>query len=117
MGEGYVAPMISDTNEAAMSVTARDLTTISHLLKMRFASTTAEARRTARMRSLVSIAAELTIALRTYSRHALVHCQGTAGTSDLEADTESVIHALRAFSTEIARAANEYEHASAGVQS
>ena len=68
------------------------------------------------MRSLVMLASELTRALHTYSRHALVHCQGTAGTSDLEADTDALVRALHQFSLEISTVADEYGHLAASVE-
>ena len=98
------------SSELAVSVTSTDLSTVSQLIRMRLPSSAAEARRVTRMRRLVLLAAELTRTLHTYSRHALVHCQGTAGTSDLEADTEALVRALSEFSSEISTVASEYGH-------
>lgn len=83
--------------DLAVSVAAADLSTVSQLFWMRPSSPTAEPARIERMRHLALLAAELIGTLRTYSRHAPVHCQGTAGTRDLEADTEALVRDLRDF--------------------
>jgi hypothetical protein len=98
------------SSELAVSVSPTDLSTVSQLIRMRLPSSAAEARRVTRMRRLVLLASELTRTLHTYSRHALVHCQGTAGTSDLEADTEALARALGEFSAEVSAVVREYGH-------
>ena len=104
------------SSELAVSVTSTDLSTVSQLIRMRLPSSAAEARRVTRMRRLVLLAAELTRTLHTSSRHALVHCQGTAGTSDLEADTDALVRALQDFSLEISTVADEYGHLAASAE-
>jgi hypothetical protein len=98
------------STDLAVSVSATDLSTVSQLIRMRLASSTAEAERIGRMRHLALLASELTSTLRTYSRHALVHCQGTAGTTDLEADTEALVRDLREFSIAINAVVCEFGH-------
>jgi hypothetical protein len=61
------------------------------------------------MRTLLAVTAELNRTLTTYARHALVHCHGTAGTSDLSADTAALNRALNAFCNEIGRVARDYD--------
>lgn len=102
-------PLMAST-EFAVSVSPSDLTTVTQLIRMRLPTTAAEAQRLAHMRRLVRLASELTCTVRTYSRHALVHCQGTAGISDLEADTDALVQALHAFSDEISTIAGEFGH-------
>ncbi len=99
-----------DGSDLAASVRSADLGTVARLITMRFPSSSAEATRVARMRRLVSVAAELAHKLTTYSRHALVHCQGTPGNSDLCADTTALDRSLREFSSEIRRVAEAYAH-------
>lgn len=101
---------VDDAKDLAVSITSENLATVAKLITMRFPTSSAEATRVARMRRLVSVTAELTHKLTTYSRHALVHCQGTPGNSDLCADTTALDRALREFSLEIQRVAEEYAH-------
>lgn len=89
-------------------VDAADLQAVERMIIMRFAASGEEAQRAARMRALVQVTLELTRALSTYSRHALVHCQGTAGASDLAADTERLAATLDAFCSEIRTVSAEY---------
>jgi hypothetical protein len=100
---------MKDDYESALSIASADLDTVAELITMRFPLRAAEARRGARMRALMAVTADLNRALSTYAQHALVHCQGTAGTSDLSADTAALTEALRAFSTEIRMIAREYD--------
>lgn len=51
---------------------------------------------------------ELNRALTTYSRHAMVHCQGTAGTSGFSAGTRMLADALQSFCAEFHDVAQEY---------
>jgi hypothetical protein len=60
------------------------------------------------MRALVRVTSELTRTLSMYSRHALVHCQGTAGATDLSDDTRRLTTALEAFCMEVHAVASEY---------
>lgn len=96
---------------AAMSGTMQfdlaDLRAVEHMITMRL-SGEAESARTVRMRHLVRVTSVLTRTLSTYSQHALVHCQGTAGASDLSSDTEKLGAALEAFAREIGDVAAEY---------
>lgn len=106
--EGARPSRMEEGNDLAVVVTSADLDTVAKLITMRFPSSSAEATRVARMRRLVSVTAELTHKLTTYSRHALVHCQGTPGNSDLCADTTALDRSLREFSSEIRRVAEAY---------
>lgn len=101
---------MEDNVEHVMSLTAAELNTVAELITMRFPLRGPESNRAARMRALLVITADLNRALSTYSQHALVHCQGTAGTSDLSADTAALTEALHAFCREIRQIAKEYDH-------
>ncbi len=99
---------MTQPSENALLITSEDLDTVAELITMRFPLRTPEAKRVARLRTLLAATAELNRILATYSQHALVHCQGTAGTSDLSADTAALDQALRTFSGEIAAVARDY---------
>lgn len=92
----------------ALVVTSEDLSTIAELITMRFPLRGPETKRVARLRTLLAATAELNRTLSTYSQHALVHCHGTAGTSDLSADTVALDNALRTFCAEIESVARDY---------
>jgi hypothetical protein len=92
-------------------VNTEDLKTVAELVTMRFPLRGPETRRVARLRGLLAATAEVNRSLSTFLEHALVHCHGTAGTSDLSADTVALDHALRTFSAEIADVAREYDGA------
>jgi hypothetical protein len=100
---------MNETSEAPrLAIDAADLRTIADVITMRFDQRTAEAQRAARMRTLVRVTADLSRTLSTYSRHALVNCQGTAGTSDFSADTERLSQALDAFCAEVRAVSSDY---------
>lgn len=108
--------MTDSTHQGILQIGARsgtmhfdlaDLRAVEHMITMRL-SGTAESARTVRMRHLVRVTSVLTRTLSTYSQHALVHCQGTAGASDLSSDTEKLGAALEAFCREIGDVAAEY---------
>lgn len=92
----------------ALVVTSDDLNTVAELITMRFPLRGPETKRVSRLRSLLAATAELHRTLSTYSQHALVHCHGTAGTSDLSADTAALDQALRTFCAEIESVARDY---------
>ena len=85
-----------------------DLEALERIITMRLPGTEAECARAARMRVLVRTAGDLARALSTYSRHALVHCQGTAGASDFSVDTAQLCAAMAAFCGEVRDVASEY---------
>ena len=95
----------------ALAVKTDDLKTVAELVTMRFPLRAPETRRVARLRSLLAATAEVNRSLSTFLEHALVHCHGTAGTSDLSADTAALDHALRTFSAEIGSIARDYDDA------
>jgi len=106
---------MNETMESII-ISPEDLDTIAELIVMRFPLRVAEGRRLARMRALMLVTAALNRAVSTYAQHALVNCQGTAGTSDLCADTAALNHALQAFSTEIRMIAHEYDSINAPIE-
>ncbi len=98
-----------DAQASTLSLTVGDLHDVERVITLRLSSGRQEGQRAARMRALVRVSSELTRTLSTYSRHALVHCQGTAGASDLSVDTRRLVAALEAFCIEIRAVAEEYE--------
>jgi hypothetical protein len=98
-----------DHSFANISISPAELDTVAELITMRFPLRAPEARRLARMRGLMTVTSDLNRTLSTYAQHALVHCHGTAGTSDLSADTAALTQALRSFCAEIRMIAAEYE--------
>ncbi len=70
-----------------MTISAPDLLAVERMITMRLPTASHEQERVEQTRRLVRVTAELTRTLSTYSRHALVHCQGSAGTTDLGEDT------------------------------
>lgn len=97
--------------EPALLISSTHLKTVAELITMRFPLRVAESKRVSRLRALLNSAAELNRTLAVYSQHALVHCHGTAGTSDLTADTSALDRALRNFGAEIEAVALEYDDA------
>jgi hypothetical protein len=95
----------------SLVVRTEDLKTVAELVTMRFPLRAPETRRVVRLRSLLAATAEVNRSLSTFLEHALVHCHGTAGTSDLSADTAALDQALRSFSAEIASVAHDYDNA------
>ncbi|CAN5826360.1 hypothetical protein BH11GEM1_BH11GEM1_08370 [soil metagenome] len=85
-----------------------DLLVVAQAITMRCSLQTAEAVRAARLRVLAQVAAHLGRTLSTYARHALVNCQGTVGASSIDADTQLLAAALRAFCTEIEDVSGTY---------
>lgn len=98
-----------DDSFSNITIAPADLETVAELITMRFPLRLREARRLARMRGLMTVTADLNRTLSIYAQHALVHCQGTAGTSDLSADTVALNRTLRAFCAEIRAIAAEYD--------
>lgn len=98
-----------DDGFSNITIAPADLETVADLITMRFPLRLREARRLARMRSLMTVTADLNRTLSIYAKHALVHCQGSAGTSDLSADTVALNRTLRAFCAEIRTIAAEYD--------
>ena len=95
----------------ALVVKTEDLKTVAELVTMRFPLRAPEMRRVARLRGLLAATAEVNRSLSTFLEHALVHCHGTAGSSDLSADTTALDQALRNFSVEVASVAHDYDDA------
>ena len=95
----------------ALVVKTEDLKTVAELVTMRFPLRAPETRRVVRLRSLLAATSEVNRSLATFLEHALVHCHGSAGTSDLSADTAALDQALRNFSAEIASVAHDYDGA------
>jgi hypothetical protein len=102
---------MSNDLRKSLVVNSEDLKTVAELVTMRFPLRAPETRRVARLRSLLTATAEVNRSLSTFLEHALVHCHGTAGTSDLSADAAALDHALRTFSAEIASVAHDYDDA------
>jgi hypothetical protein len=102
---------MSNDYRKALIVNTEDLRTVAELVTMRFPLRAPETRRVVRLRSLLAATAEVNRSLSTFLEHALVHCHGTAGASDLSADTVALDQALRSFSEEIADVAREYDGA------
>ena len=102
---------MSNDYRNALAVKTKDLQTVAELITMRFPLRAPETRRVARLRGLLAATTEVNRTLSTFLEHALVHCQGTAGTSDLSADTMALDQALRNFSAEVASVACDYDDA------
>jgi hypothetical protein len=101
--------MMTNDYRKALVVDTEDLKTVAELITMRFPLRGPETRRVARLRSLLAATAEVNRSLSTFLEHALVHCHGSAGTSDLSADTIALDQALRTFSTEVESVARDYD--------
>ena len=85
-----------------------DLKCVAEVAKLRIPSTPAESRRIVRVRALLIAAGQLNRALAAFTHDALVHCHGTPGTSDLDADTRALTEALGTFSNELRGVTEEY---------
>lgn len=95
----------------AIRISSADLRTLAELLTMRFPLRGPEATRAARVRRLLSAAAELSRTVGLYAQHAQAQSHRQAGASDLVADTQALDDALRAFSTEVDQVARDYHDA------
>jgi len=93
------------TDVMAMHASGLDL--IATLAIRRGNTPAAERLRLEAVRELLAAASEVNRSLAVFLRHALVHCQGTPGCSDLEADRRVVAAALRQFSARCARSSME----------
>lgn len=79
---------------AQSSIHAGDLDFLASLAMRRGVTPAAERRRLDAVRSLLAAASEVNRSLAIFLKHALVHCQGSPGCSDLSADTRAVAEAL-----------------------
>jgi hypothetical protein len=72
-----------------------------------------ERRRVQAVRAFLESAAGLNQALSVFVRHALVHSQGSPGTSDLAADTNALVGALADFAEQLDRVATDSDDSAA----
>ncbi len=95
----------------AIRISSADLRTLAELVTMRFPLRGPEATRAARVRRLLSAAAELSRSVGLYAQHAKAQSHRQAGASDLVADTQALDDALRAFSAEVDQVARDFHDA------
>lgn len=100
---------MAHTTHDALLINSADLNTVAGLISMRFSPRDQERERVARLRTLLAATSELNRSLAAYAQHALVHCHGTAGTSDLAADTAALDLALQIFCFEFGAVARDYD--------
>ena len=91
-----------------MSLAFSDLNDVERVITLRLPNDRQEGRRAERMRALVRMSSELTRALSTYSRHALVQRRGTAGATDLSDDMRRLTAALEACCVEVHAVVSEF---------
>jgi hypothetical protein len=96
------------TDAPSVTITRDDLEIVAEAMMLRFHLRGSESRRVARMREQLATASELCRALNTHTHHALVHCQGSHGTGDLQADTAALYDALASFALLVHEVAGEY---------
>ncbi len=99
---------MNTTGEPSVIVEHDDLQVVAEAMMLRLQLRSTEARRIARMRELLAAATELSRALSSHTHHALVHCQGSHGTWDLERDTAALFDALSAYGALVHDVALEY---------
>lgn len=100
--------MSSSSGQQVVSISPDDLKCVAELAKLRIPSRAEEGQRVSRVQTLLIAAAQLNRALADYTHHALVHCHGTPGTSDLSEDTRALSEALTLFSIEVRHVTAEY---------
>jgi hypothetical protein len=83
------------------SLLRAELDIVTAALGARFPTKGTEDRRIAHMHEMLAAAGGLSRALVAYTQHGLVHCRGTRGCSDLEADAASLYEALEAWSDSV----------------
>ena len=101
---------MSNTEKQGVAVTREDLDIVTAALMARFPAGPVEQRRIAHMHQLLASCADLGRMLTAYTQHGLVHCQGTRGCMDLEADTAALHTALEAWSASVRGAAERYRN-------
>jgi hypothetical protein len=82
---------------------AVDMELLTQLSMLRSPEPSAERRRVESARTLLDSASELNRALSLLIKHALVHCQGTPGCADLEADNRALAAAIAEYTREADR--------------
>jgi hypothetical protein len=108
---------MSDSPKADASLLQRELEIVTAALTARFPSQPTEERRIAHMHEMLAAAACLGRALTAYTRHGLVHCRGTRGCTDLEADTLALFEALTAWCDSVHEIAAFYPQLPLGTAS
>jgi hypothetical protein len=88
---------MSDSPRADVSLIHRELEIVTAALTARFPTKVIEDRRIAHMHEMLATASGLGRALTAYTQHGLVHCRGTRGCTDLDADAIALFEALAAW--------------------
>ena len=101
---------MSDKEQQHVAVTREDLDIVTAALMARFPTGAVEERRIAHMHQVLASCADLGRMLTAYTQHGLVHCQGTRGCMDLEADTAALHAALDSWCASVRGAADRYRH-------
>lgn len=98
-----------------VSLGRADLQAVTEAMMARFPTRVAEAARADDMRRLLAASADLVRTLNAYTQHGLVHCQGSRGCMDLEADTAALYAALGAWCEQVQGAALKYRYPHLGA--
>jgi hypothetical protein len=93
---------------SAFAVTYEDLQVVGEIVALRLPPGSGEADRSARVRRLLDVSADLTYALSTYTHRVLTCSKRRPDNGDLRDDTAALQDALDAFAKEIRTIADTY---------
>jgi hypothetical protein len=106
---------MSDSPRADVSLHQRELEIVTSALTARFPTKATEDCRVAHMHGMLATASGLGRALAAYTQHGLVHCRGTRGCTDLDADAVALFEALTAWCDSVREIAALYPHPGLGA--
>ena len=99
---------MNTTEKLPVVIEHDDMQVVAEAMMLRLQLRGSEARRIERMRQLLTTASDLCRALSAHTHHALVNCQGSHGTWDLERDTRELHDAFAAYGSLVRDIAREY---------
>ena len=106
---------MSDSTRTDASLLQRELEIVTAALTARFPSQPSEERRIAHMHEMLATASGLGRALTAFTQHGLVHCRGTRGCTDLDADAAALFEALAAWCESVREIAALYPDLNLGT--
>lgn len=106
---------MSDSPKPDVSLLQQELEIVTTALTARLPTQDSEEHRIAHMHEMLATASSLGRALTAYTRHGLVHCRGTRGCTDLDADAAALFEALAAWCDSVHQIAALYPHLYAGT--
>jgi hypothetical protein len=103
-----VKAFMTDNTPPSVVIHQEDLRVAAHAMLLRLPLRTPETRRIARVRELLDVSSELTRLMAAQTHCGRVQCQGSHGTGDLVAQTETLYESLAVFGALVQEIAREY---------